>query len=61
MLVLSRIEAGRVSYDLVPVALDPLFAGLDSLVEPQAVAKSLTLDYVPCAPRLAVVAANLLG
>jgi PAS domain S-box-containing protein len=56
VLDLSRIEAGRVSYDLAAVPLDEFLAGLNGLVEPQAAAKSLTLAYVPCAPGLAVCA-----
>ncbi|MHB1225270.1 MAG: sensor histidine kinase [Gemmatimonadaceae bacterium] len=56
VLDLSRIEAGRVSYDLAAVPLDEFLAGLNSLVEPQAAAKSLTLAYVPCALGLAVCA-----
>ena len=56
VLDLSRIEAGRVAYDLAPVALDPLLAGLDALVEPQAMAKSLVLDYAPCAELLGALA-----
>ncbi len=55
VLDLSRIEAGRVSYDLVPTRLDPFLAGLDSLVEPQAAGKSLTLRYVPCDADVAVL------
>jgi signal transduction histidine kinase len=50
VLDLSRIEAGRVTYHLAPLALDPFLSSLDALVEPQAVAKSLTLDYQPCGP-----------
>ncbi len=56
VLDLSRIEAGRVSYDLTATALDPFLAGLDSLVEPQAAGKSLTLTYDPCAADIAVLA-----
>jgi signal transduction histidine kinase len=56
VLDLSRIEAGRVSYQLVPLALDPFLSSVDALVEPQAAAKSLTLDYVPCGAQLAAVA-----
>ncbi len=56
VLDLSRIEAGRVTYHLAPLALDPFLSSLDALVEPQAVAKSLTLDYVPCGPHLAALA-----
>jgi PAS domain S-box-containing protein len=56
VLDLSRIEAGRVSYDLVRLPLDAFLADLNSLVEPQAIAKSLTLVYAPCAPQLGVLA-----
>jgi signal transduction histidine kinase len=55
VLDLSRIEAGRVSYQLAPIAIDPFLSSLDALVEPQAAAKSLTLDYVPCGPTLAAM------
>ncbi|HEX5831869.1 MAG TPA: ATP-binding protein, partial [Gemmatimonadaceae bacterium] len=47
VLDLSRIEAGRVSYDLAPMALSPFLAGLDALIEPQAAAKSLVLQHLP--------------
>ena len=56
VLDLSRIETGRVSYDLCVVALGPFLSGLDSLVAPQAAAKALALVHVPCAPQLAVLA-----
>jgi len=56
MLDLSRIEAGRVSYDLQPVALDSFLAGLDVLVAPQAATKSFGLEYVPPDPRLGALA-----
>lgn len=54
VLDLSRIESGRVSYDLTEVAVDEFLTGLNSLVEPQAAAKSLKLDYVPCPAQLSV-------
>lgn len=56
VLDLTRFETGRVSYELTTIAVDPLLAGLDALVEPQAVAKNLTLRYEAAAPGLAVVA-----
>lgn len=56
VLDLARVEAGKVSYDLLTVAVDPLLAGIDALIEPQAAARSVTLTYIPCAPDLAVVA-----
>jgi signal transduction histidine kinase len=56
VLDLSRIESGRVPYQLGPIALDGFLAGLDALVAPQAAAKSLTLEYTPADQGLAVVA-----
>ena len=56
VLDLSRIESGRVSYDVTPIALDAFLTGLDSLIEPQAASKSLTLEYTPCARSLGVMA-----
>jgi signal transduction histidine kinase len=56
VLDLSRIESGRVSYELTVVPLDPFLAGLDGLVAPQAEAKSLTLEHRPAAEPLAALA-----
>ncbi len=56
VLDLSRIESGRVSYDLAVVPLDPFLSGLDGLVAPQAEAKSLTLEYQPAPEGLAALA-----
>ena len=56
VLDLSRIESGRVVYDLEPVALDPFLAGLDALVEPQVIAKDIRMEYEPCPPGLAAIA-----
>jgi signal transduction histidine kinase len=56
VLDLNRIERGQVSYDLVPIAIEPFLRDLDALVSPQAAAKSLTLEYVPSAPSLTVIA-----
>jgi signal transduction histidine kinase len=56
VLDLSRIEAGRVSYDLEVVPLDPFLAGLDSLVAPQAAAKSLTLEHLRASEPLGALA-----
>jgi signal transduction histidine kinase len=56
VLDLSRIESGRVSYDLVPLPLDPFLSGLDGLVAPQAAAKSLTLEHIPSPAPLAALA-----
>ena len=56
VLDLSRIEAGRVTYDLTAVPLDPFLSGLDSLVAPQAAAKSLTLEHLHASEPLAALA-----
>ena len=56
VLDLSRIEAGRVSYDLTPVPLDAFLSSLDGLVAPQAAAKSLTLEHLPAREPLAALA-----
>jgi len=56
VLDLSRIEAGRVSYDLAPISLDPFLSGLDGLVAPQAAAKSLTLEHHPGPEPIAALA-----
>jgi PAS domain S-box-containing protein len=44
----SRIEAGQVEYDLAPVPVHALVDGVLPLVEPQAMAKKLTLVHGPC-------------
>src|SRR5262245_14345685 len=56
VLDLGRIEAGQVTYHLAPVAVDPMLEGIDTLVAPQAAAKSVNLEYARCALGLAVVA-----
>jgi signal transduction histidine kinase len=56
VLDLSRIEAGRLRYDLTDVALDPFLAGLDALIGPQAAAKSIRLERQPTPRDHAVIA-----
>jgi signal transduction histidine kinase len=56
VLDLSRIEAGRVTYDMVDIAVDPFLAGMDELVAPQAAAKQVTLSHEPGEPDVAVIA-----
>src|SRR6185436_4928512 len=56
VLDLSRIETGRVSYELAPLHLDSFLSGLDALVAPQAAAKQIALEYVPSTSELAVIA-----
>ena len=45
VLDLARIEAGRVTYDLVNIPIQPFLAELDALVGPQAAAKQVALDH----------------
>jgi signal transduction histidine kinase len=52
----SRIESGRIAYDLAPVAVDQLLGGLDVLIGPQAESKALALEYPGAAPDLVVIA-----
>lgn len=56
VLDLARVESGKVAYDVENMQLSPFLSGLDALIEPQATAKEITLDYVPCAPDLTVLA-----
>jgi signal transduction histidine kinase len=56
VLDLSRIESGRVHYDLVNVAVDPFLAGMDALIAPQAAAQSVTLKHEQAPSDLAAVA-----
>jgi signal transduction histidine kinase len=56
VLDLSRIEAGRVRYELADVAVDPFLSSIGALVAPQAAAKSIELEYHPSPADLAVIA-----
>ena len=56
VLDLSRIEAGRVRYDIVDVAIDPFLGNMVALIAPQAAAKSIELECAPSPPDLAVCA-----
>jgi signal transduction histidine kinase len=56
VLDLNRIERGQVSYALVCIPIEPFLADLDALVSPQAAAKSLTLELIPPASPLTVIA-----
>jgi signal transduction histidine kinase len=55
VLDLARVEAGKVTYETLNIAVDPFLAGLDALIAPQAAAKTVTLQYIECEPDLAVV------
>ena len=56
VLDLGRIEARRVAYDLERLLVDPMLASLESLIGPQAAAKSLALGHRTLDARLAVLA-----
>lgn len=56
VLDLTRIESGKVAYDLAHVRVDGLLGGLDALVAPQAAAKKLVLEYVGAPIDLVVIA-----
>jgi len=56
VLDLARVEAGKISYDLATIAVDPFLSGLDALVAPQAAAKDIALAHNPSDGSLAVVA-----
>ena len=56
VLDLSRIEAGRLTYNHSIIAVAPFLRGLDALVGPQAAAKDVTLEHVSGADDIAVVA-----
>jgi PAS domain S-box-containing protein len=45
LLNFSRVEAGAVFYDLRPVSLDEAMSDLRPMIEPQAAAKNLELDW----------------
>jgi signal transduction histidine kinase len=56
VLDLSRIEAGRVAYDLTNITLDRFLRGMDALVAPQAAAKQIALEHIPSHETVAAVA-----
>jgi PAS domain S-box-containing protein len=45
----SRVEAGQVRYELVPVHIHTVVDAVLPMIEPQAVAKGLTVEHGPCA------------
>ena len=47
LLNFAKIEAGQVRYELAPVNVDDLLAGLEALVGPQLAAKSLRYEFRP--------------
>lgn len=55
LLNFSRIEAGQISYEIAPILLSKVFDLVIALVEPQALAKSVSLKREPEEPHLTVM------
>lgn len=55
LLNFSRIEAGQITYDVAPIVLSEVFDSVMPLVEPQALAKSVSLKRKSDEPGLTVV------
>ena len=55
LLNFSRIEAGQISYDIAPILLSQTFDSVTTLVEPQAMARSVSLKRETCEPDLTVM------
>ena len=55
LLNFSRIEAGQISYDIAPILLSKVFESVMALVEPQALAKSVSLSRKSDEPDLTVM------
>jgi PAS domain S-box-containing protein len=49
LLNFSKIEAGRVAYDIRPVALNDIATLVTPMIEPQAAQRQLVLDHSGCA------------
>jgi PAS domain S-box-containing protein len=47
LLNFSRIEAGRIHYDIAPVSFGSLIDSVKAMIEPQALAKGLAIDWPP--------------
>jgi PAS domain S-box-containing protein len=48
LLDFGRIEAGEVAYDIEPVALSAVIDGVEPMIQPQAVARRVTIDRHAC-------------
>jgi len=55
LLNFSRIEAGQISYDIAPILLSKVFDSVIALVEPQAIARSVSLKRELEEPGLTVM------
>ena len=54
LLNFSRIDAGRVDYDYGDIALDEIFDAVTQMIVPQAAAKSIAFESLPCGPAICV-------
>jgi PAS domain S-box-containing protein len=52
----SRIEAGRIQYDIRPCAIGEVLTRMEGVIEPQARAREITYEYLPVLPTVAVLA-----
>ena len=52
----SRIESGRVEYEVVPIPVRDVVAAVMPMVEPQAVSRGLSLRALPCPGELIALA-----
>ncbi|HEX3533437.1 MAG TPA: ATP-binding protein, partial [Gemmatimonadaceae bacterium] len=55
LLNFSRIEAGQINYEVTPIAIADIFESVTALVEPQALARSVTLKRGAEEPGLTVM------
>lgn len=54
LLNFSRLEAGRVNYDIVQTPVAPLVDEVCTMVEPQAAGAGIELRWEPCSDRIAL-------
>ena len=52
----AKLEAGRIEFEMSQVSVHESLAGMDGLVMPQVLARSLNYEYVPADPALTVYA-----
>ena len=52
----SRIEAGHITYEIRHIALGEVLERMEGMIEPQALAREITYEYLPVAARVAVSA-----
>ncbi|HEX6535054.1 MAG TPA: ATP-binding protein [Gemmatimonadaceae bacterium] len=50
----SRLEAGRITYDIAPVAVAAMLDTVGAMIQPQALRKALTFERGPCPSQVVV-------